>query len=177
MEIVILKGLVEGDNGKSVFEPLIAHEPFRSIKCIFAEDAKDTDEFADEMKKWFENAGVPNVKVFTTGADIPPETAERLSNGQANIVFDRHTAVPDLFKSLTKEGVQIGEDFWGANLKYADRIKEKSALQTPVENFYVDVRNKVAVEADPKKVEESIRKMFKEKLLKIKEKADRVEQA
>jgi hypothetical protein len=162
MEIVILKGLFRGNY---IFPSLIDHEPFASKN--FEELQKETDKFADKMKKWLNESGISQVTLFSTGAEIPMETIRKLIEGSAYIIFDRHTLTSDT--SLTLEGVEDMRAFWGPNEKYSVLIKEKAALQTPVETFYNDAVKKLSIQADPKKMEEIIKRRLQEKLDKLEE--------
>jgi hypothetical protein len=114
------------------------------------------------MKKWFNESGVSKVTLFSTGAEIPMETIRKLIEGSAYIIFDRHTLTSR--SDLTPERVEDMRTFWGSYAMHSGLIKEKAALQTPVENFYNDAVKKLSIQADPKKMEEIIKKRLQEKL-------------
>lgn len=159
MEVVIIEGLFRGHH---VAPSLIAHESFASKN--FEELSKETDEFADNMKEWFKKTGITNITMFNTCAEIPPETINKLIDGRAYIIFDRHTSTPS--DNLTREGVADMRAFWGANVEHASLIKERSALQTPVETFYSDVQNKIGIAANPAKVKWAVKRILQEELAK-----------
>jgi hypothetical protein len=60
MSIVILRGLLKS------FPPLIEHEPFcpEDREADFEKMSQETNEFADKMQKWFEDAGIPKVDIY-----------------------------------------------------------------------------------------------------------------
>lgn len=159
MEVVILKGLFKGNY---VFPPLIAHEPYAPDRKNFEELQKETNDFADRMKEWFSEAGISNTTVFSTGAEIPAKTIKKLTEGSANIIFDRHTTTSS--SGITREGVEDMRTFWGSNTMYAEAVKRCAALQTPVETFYQDAVKKLSIQADPEKMEEIIKRRFQEEL-------------
>ncbi|TSC53879.1 MAG: Uncharacterized protein LiPW39_30 [Parcubacteria group bacterium LiPW_39] len=164
LEVVILRGLFEGNYA---FPSLIAHEPYYPEVKNFEELRKETNEFADKMREWFEGAGISNINIFSTGAEIPTKTIRKLTKGSAYIIFDRHTYTPET--DLTSERVEKMRKFWGNNLMYSQTIKEKSALQTPIETFYSDIQKKIGINADPQKMEELIKTRLQEELAEIKE--------
>lgn len=157
MEVVILKGILKDF---SDFPPLIEHEPFferrKDLREDFERKSKETNEFAKRMKGWFNEAGIHNIAEFLTGAEIPTETIRKLIEGQAYIIFDRHS--------------WGSEKFWGNNAKYYNLIEEKAALRMPLETFYDDAQRKIGLKADPQKMEDLIRKKLQENLAKEEEK-------
>ncbi len=163
MGFVILKGLFNGDY---VFPSLITHEPSCSRgprrKEKFEELTKETNEYANKMKEWFEEAGISKITTYSTGAEIPIEIIKRLTNGQTYIIFDRHTSTPDgkSFQTLRKDV----KEFWGNNLQYADLIRKKSALQIPIATFYDDIQKKIGLQEDSQKIKELIKKKLEERL-------------
>lgn len=162
LEVVILRGLFKGNYE---FPSLIAHEPYCPKRGNFEELSKETNEFASKMREWFKKAGISKINMFSTGAEIPQEIAKKLSDGQAYIIFDRHTSGGyRSFGGSNQEGIEDAKKFWGNNLMYADQIKEQSALQTPIETFYSDIQKKLGIEANPQKIEESIKKILQEEL-------------
>jgi hypothetical protein len=147
MEIVILTGDVEDK-----FPKLVFHDG------QFAGSAR---EFAENLKRWLETSGVKSVSIYNSGAELPPETVERLKSGQAHVVFNRHT--------YTQKMGGSSREFWGPYLGDSDRIKEVSALQTPIETFKDDVRSKVGVAGDV----EALKRATTEAFSQVKPKAKR----
>jgi len=147
IEFVILKGLFEGH----LWPTLLEHEEFVPSNLPFEELKKETDDFAERMKAWFNEAGIQNVNIFSTGAEIPAETIKKLRENQAYIIYDRHTSTSDT--GLAEEKTRA---FWGKNYEDSGSIHDKSALQIPIENFYQDVNNKIGYAINSEKMEKLI---------------------
>jgi len=187
MEIIILKGPYFY-KGKGIFPALIEHEPNNFISDIYEENPEnfalaeknlkkfeaETDEFAQRIEQWFNECGISKVSAYRTGAEIPPETMEKLKNGQAYILWDRHAdysfPAPYRGDNIQSEGRHA---FWGSyfnssseekNCHDAVELQRKAFLEMPIGNFYSTVREKINFQLPFQEMTEAIKDVLQEKL-------------
>lgn len=113
---------------------LISHEHGYKTESDIYDADRLTNLFAGMIKNSAQNAGISKIETYGWGKEIPKELMEKIIQGKAHIICNRHTPAGD-----DRDFNQFGEEFWQEN-KYL--IKRNHFLQIPELNMFDDITKK-----------------------------------
>lgn len=135
------------------YNTLIDHEYFREkAREPYMVDEKrlrrETNEYAQYMAQWFNQAGIKNTIIVPIPADLTSEQWDALRNDKAVIVWNRHNNPPKITKGMSEHDISEAKEFWGEHIEDCPLLKQRS-LQTPIETFLCDLESKFHISTVP----------------------------